>query len=91
MEFIVELVLDLFVEGGIEVSSNKKISKWVRYPIAAILILFFSSIIFGLIFAGILSLKNSLVGGILIIVVGLLMLGTCIYKFRKTYLEQVKK
>ena len=70
---------------------NKKISKWVRYPIVAILILFFAVVIFGLIFAGILSLKNSLVGGIFIIVVGLFLLGSCIYKFRKTYLEQVKK
>lgn len=89
MEFIIELVFDLFVEGGIEVSSNKKISKWIRYPIIALLILFFSVVIFGMIILGIVLLPKSLLGGILIILIGLFLLVMCILKFRKEYLIKV--
>lgn len=91
MEFLIELVLDLFVEGGIEVSSNKKISKWIRYPIIALLILFFSVVILGMIILGIVLLRESLLGGTLIILIGLVFLIMFIYKFRKKYLEEKKK
>ena len=32
MDFIIELVMELLLEGSIEISSNKKVSKWIRYP-----------------------------------------------------------
>lgn len=91
MEFIVELVLELFVEGGIEVSSNKKISKWIRYPILALLILFFSVVIFGIIILGIVMLSESILAGIILITLGLFFLVMSIHKFRKRYLIKVKK
>lgn len=91
MEFIIELVLELFVESGIEVSSNKKISKWIRYPILALLILVFSVIIFGIIILGVLMLKENILVGILFIVLGLFFLVMSIYKFRKRYLEVTDK
>lgn len=87
MEFVVELILELLLEGGIEVSSNKKISKWIRYPILAFLILFFSVIIFGIIILGLFLLPQSIFGGIFITLVGLFMLIMAIYKFKKRYLE----
>jgi len=52
MEFLIEELLNLIFEGSIEISSNKKVSKWIRYPLIVIIILFFSVIIlsiFGLI------------------------------------------
>lgn len=30
MEFVIELLLDLIIEGSIEVGKNKKVSKWIR-------------------------------------------------------------
>ena len=42
MEFIIECILELLLEGSIEVLPNKKISKWIRYPLAIFVILFFS-------------------------------------------------
>lgn len=87
MDFLFELVAELLLEGGIEVSSNKKISKWIRYPILAILILFFSSVIFGLILLGILIIPNNILGGIFIASIGIFMLVMSIFKFKKKYLE----
>lgn len=91
MDMVFEIIIELLFEGSIEISSNKKISKWVRYPIAAILILFFSVVIFGLIITGVSILSKSLLSGIFIILVGVFLLVASIFKFRKMYLEQVKK
>lgn len=88
MEFIFELIADLFLEGSVEIASNKKISKWIRYPILAIIILFFIVIIFGLMYLGIISLKNSLIGGAFIILVGIILFIACIYKFKEVYLRE---
>jgi len=88
MDFIFELVFELIFEGGLEVTSNKKISRWIRYSILAIFILIFIAIISLIFFFGISSLKNSIIGGIFIIGIGLFMLGACIYKFRQFYLRE---
>lgn len=91
MDFIIEFVLELLLEGSVEISSNKKISKWIRYPILAVLILFFASVIFGLIVLGILIIPDNILGGIFITAVGLFMLIMFIFQFRKKYLEMVYK
>ena len=91
MEFIVEFFGELIFEGILEVVSNKKISRWVRYPLLTLFILFFAIIIFGLIFGGIASLKNSLIGGMFIIVVGVILLIAGLSKFREFYLYERKK
>jgi len=88
MEFLIELVLDLFLEGGIEVSSNKKISKWIRYPIIFIIVAFFLAVISLLFIAGIAILKENILAGLLIIGISVFMLVGCIFKFRKIYLEK---
>ncbi|MDD6224528.1 MAG: hypothetical protein PUB18_05990 [bacterium] len=91
MDFVIELVLELLLEGSMEISSNKKISKWIRYPILALLILFFASIIFGIIILGILIIPDNIFGGIFSITVGLFVLVMSIFQFRKKYLEILDK
>jgi hypothetical protein len=89
MEFIVEFVFDLLFEGGVEITKDKKISKWIRYPILAIIALFFGVIIFGLIAFGIKFLiEGEILISILFIGLGLFFLIESIYKFRKTYIEE---
>lgn len=91
MEYIFEAILDLLLEGGIEVSKNRKISKWIRYPIIAIITLFFLSVI-GLIFlAGILIFKTNKFASIFLILIGVFMLIMSIIKFRKLYLIKKEK
>lgn len=91
MEFIVELILELFIEEGIEVSHNKKVSKWIRYPILALWILFFATVILGLIIIGIWIIPDIVIGGIFMIMVGFIMLCMFVFKFRKKYSEMIHK
>ena len=95
MEFIFELVFELLFEGGMEVTSNRKVSKWIRYPLLAIFTLIFGGIIFLIVFMGVSSLENTIIGGLFIIGLGIFMLIACIYKFRQfcihEYSNSVKK
>ena len=91
MDFIFELILDLFLEGGMEVVSNKKISRFIRYPILTIIILFFLVVIFGIMYLGIVLLNDSLLGGLFFIIISLLLLVACIYKFRQVYVNEYEK
>lgn len=90
MEFIFEFILELVLEGGIEASKNSKIPKFVRYPLIVVISLFFIAVI-GIIFlAGILSLRENILLGILLISLGLFMLIMSVIKFRMTYLIKTK-
>ncbi len=91
MEYIFEFLLELVLEGSIVVSKNRKIPKYIRYPIIIIISLFFIAVI-GLIFlAGILSLKENKILGLLFIFIGLFMFIIGIIKFRKTYLIKINQ
>lgn len=88
MDFIFELIVELLVEGSFEVSSNKKLSKWIRYPILFLLILFFATIILGVLFLGFILLPNNILAAICMILLGLFMLIGSIVKFRKKFLTK---
>ena len=91
MEYIFEFILELVLEGSIEVSKSNKIPKYIRYPLIVIIALFFIAVI-GLIFlVGILSLKENIFLGILFILIGLFMFIMSVIKFRKTYLIKTSK
>lgn len=83
MDFIFELVFELLFEGGTEVTSNRKISKWIRYPLLGLFILIFMGIISLLIFFGVSFLKESVIGGIFIIAIGIILFVASIFKFRQ--------
>lgn len=40
LDELFEFILELVVEGSIEISKNKKINKWIRYPLIALIIIF---------------------------------------------------
>lgn len=88
MEFIFELILELLIEGGMSISSNKKISKWIRIPIALLLLSFFGFIIGGLIVLGILIFKENKLGGAFVLLVGVILLMASIIKFQKIYFSK---
>lgn len=87
MEELIEFVLEILLEGGIEISSNKKISKWIRYPIIVFLLIFFTVIIFGILILGILMVEESILVSLFLIACGLAMFIGSIIKFKKIYLE----
>lgn len=91
MEFLIEILLDLVLEGSIEISSNKKVAPIIRYPLIALIVLFFAFVIIGLLIIGIFSLKDNIFSGIVIITVSIILLILSIIKFKNIYLEKLNK
>ncbi len=52
MELLLEVIFDLIVEGSAEVAKNRRISKWIRYPIVVLISLFIIAVIGLLTFMG---------------------------------------
>lgn len=88
MDLLFEIVVELLLEGSLEISSNKKISKWIRYPILIILMLFFAIVIIGLFGLGIYIFKDSVPLSLIFIGCGILILIGSIIKFRNIYKEK---
>lgn len=79
MDDLIEILLELVLEGSYELLKSKKIPKWIRYIIA----LFFVSMILVLVVIGMLLLKESVIFGIIIMCFGLFLLIGIIIKIRK--------
>ena len=90
MEFIIEFILELALEGSIEASKNTKLPKPIRCTLIFLLTLFFASVIGVVFLAGVLIMKETVVGGIAIIVIGIVMFALTIAKFKNTYLKKMK-
>ena len=87
MELLFEILFELIVEGSTEVAKNKKISKWIRYPIIAILSLFIISIIGLITSIGIILLFrndiNQRIAGLLFLIFGVVLIVSAIIKIKK--------
>lgn len=90
MDFIVELILELLFDGMMEASKSNKIPKFIRYPLVIIIVLFFILVIGFMFIASILAFKESLVAGLLLIIIDLFLLLKGITKFKKEYLIKRK-
>lgn len=90
MEFIIELILELLLEGSIEVSSNRKVSKWIRYPLIIFITTIFSGVILLIIFLGLSLLNDWFLAGIIFLIIGIVMFVSAVIKFKKLYIEKKK-
>ena len=88
MEFIFEFIFEFLFESSIEVSKSKKVSKYIRYPLIALISLFFIAVIGLIFYVGIIALKESVIAGIVLILIGLYMIIASIIKLRKVYLSK---
>ncbi|OUN99512.1 hypothetical protein B5F98_01900 [Pseudoflavonifractor sp. An44] len=85
MDILFELFLELIVDGVIETSGNKKLSRWIRYPLIALVVLFFGAVI-ALIFYLALGLSsNEPVASVIFSLLGLFFLVGTVLKLRKLY------
>ena len=91
LDFIIELILDLLFEGSYEISKNKKINKWIRYPFAIIVIMIFLAFIFAIILLGVLLFSENALIGSVIIGLGVYIFIMSTNKFRKVYIENSQK
>lgn len=87
MEFLIELLVELILEGSIEISENKRITKWIRYPVIFLIVSIFAIVILGLIILGIYVLKDALYIGLFFIIIGLILLILAIRKFTQKYIQ----
>lgn len=91
MEILFEVIGEL-LSGIIEyIEDNKKISKWVRYPILFFSMLFVIGVLVGLLLLGILILQKDIIAGAFIIGIGLLLTVLFIYPIYKKFLINKKK
>ena len=76
MELLFEYLIELIFEGRIEVAKNKKISKWIRYPLILIILLFIISVISLILFLGILLMikEKTFIAGILLILIDVILI-----------------
>lgn len=88
MDDLIEFILELLLEGGIELSSNKKITKWIRYPLIFIISILFLLVVALIFYLGIWIYKESIALSIAFIILSVAMLYGGINKFKKIYLEK---
>ncbi len=77
-------ILEFLFEIGGEVATDKKVSKWIRYPIFTLLIIFYSAIILGILFIGINYINENIWLSIFLIVVSLLLFISTIFAIKRT-------
>ena len=53
MDFLIELIGEIFIEGLFELATNKKVPKIIRYPLLTLFILLYSALVGLLILLGI--------------------------------------
>lgn len=90
MEYVIEFILELVLETGMEASKNSKLPKYIRYPLIVLISLFFIFVMGIIFYAGILVLKDNAILGIIIILLGFIMLISAIVKFYNQYLKNRK-
>lgn len=89
MEYLIEFILELALEGGLEATKSDKVPKTIRYIILSIIVLLFIAVI-GLIYlTAFLMLKQSIIGFILFFLLATVMLISAIIKFKKEYFKKI--
>ncbi len=90
MEYLIEFILELAFESGLEATKSNKIPKTIRYIILSIIELFFI-IIIGLIYlTAFLILNKSIIGFIIIFLLATFMALSMIVKFKKEYKIKIR-
>lgn len=87
MDELIELILELIFEGIITIGNNKKISKWIRYPLMILILLLVLLINVLCFLLGILSLREK---EFVFLILGIILIG-CGIVFLFNILKRVKK
>ena len=88
MDIIIEVLFELIFEGSIELISNTKIPKWIRYPLIVLITLFFAIVIIGILLVGVFLLNENISAGLILIILGTILLVSGIKKFKKIHIER---
>ena len=87
MDLLLEFIFELVLESSMEIAQDKKVNKWIRYPIAFLLSLFIISVLSIILFVGIMFLVdeeiNIKLAGVLFIVFDVILIFSAIKKLSK--------
>lgn len=81
MDYIIELLTQLIIEGTYDLSDTKETPKWLRIPLIIIILFILLGSISLIALTGILSIKENLPFGIILIIISILFLSYSIYRF----------
>ncbi|MBR6613757.1 MAG: hypothetical protein IKK84_03220 [Clostridia bacterium] len=87
MEDLIEFLIELVFEAGVEASENKKVPKALRVLLAIIIILLYLLSAGLILLVGVLMLEETILGGIAMLVLGLVILVALFVKMYKKYGE----
>jgi len=91
MDFIFEAIFELIIEGGIAIGTNKKYSKWIRYPLLFLAGVTYVGLIALFVFIGFDVLGDGLWRAIVMWLFALAFVIATIWAFRKEYKRYKKK
>ncbi len=83
MDFILDLLIDIVLEDGMEASQNKKLPKGIRYLILIAVILLYALIIGLVVWFGIETLEDNVGAGVGILAFAAIFLVLTIIRFAK--------
>ena len=86
IDFILAILVELFVEGTLELSKDIKVPKFIRYPLLGLIILFILAVIVGIFILGFNLLTEDILLSVVIFIIGAFFiagLGVKIHKFFK--------
>lgn len=88
MEVIIEILCEVVLDGIVEVITNQKINKWIRYPLTAVFLSFYLCVI---VLIGVLSIKlwhESILASIVLIAINLLLIIGLVLIIKKVISKQ---
>ena len=95
MDIIIEILIDffemIFIDNSEKIIKDKKISKFIRYPVIFIALLLCGLITLCPIILGILLFKQNTIGAIIFILIGIIFSIYIFYKIKKATNKQRKK
>ncbi len=91
MEIIFEFILELVLEGSIEITKNKKVSAWIRYPLIFLIVVFFLAVISLFFLVSFLTYNENKLVALFFSFLGIIFLVLSIKKFKEVYLKRYNK
>lgn len=88
MEFLIEFLVELILEGSMEISEDEKMPRWLRYICLTIVTVVFGGVTIGLFVLGVYVGKENIYAGIFFILIAFILLISGIIKFEKKYIEK---
>jgi len=91
MEFLLELLVDLIVDGSISLNKNKKVPSFIKYFLIGFVGLLYLSVIIILFVLGMIIGKENIAVGLILIILSLVFLIFSVLEFRKKYVVKSNK